>query len=225
MSEFVFAPAATPSVAVADSSQRFPVHCIYCVSQNYATPGREISSEPPVFFMKPADTIVANGAAVPYPPSTTNCQHEIELVVAIGRGGRDISERQALEHVFGYAVGIDMTRRDLQAEAKKLQRPWEVGKAFEHSAPSTALLPAQHVENPARGAIWLDVNGVRKQTGDLSHMIWDIPHQIAFLSTLFELQAGDLIFTGTPSGVGAVHKGDRLKGHVEGIGELDVTII
>jgi fumarylpyruvate hydrolase len=145
--------------------------------------------------------------------------------VGLKSGGSDIEAAQAMKHVFGYAVGIDMTRRDLQAEAKRLQRPWEVGKAFEHSAPLTALVPAQHVENPARGAIWLDVNGLRKQTGDLSQMIWDIPHQIAFLSTLFELQAGDLIFTGTPSGVGAVHKGDRLKGHIDGVGELEVIVI
>jgi fumarylpyruvate hydrolase len=130
-----------------------------------------------------------------------------------------------MQHVFGYAVGIDMTRRDLQAQAKQLQRPWEVGKAFERSAPCGALIAAQHVENPARGAIWLDVNGVRKQTGDLSQMIWDIPHQIAFLSGLFALAAGDLIFTGTPSGVGAVKKGDRLKGHVDGVGGLDVTVV
>jgi fumarylpyruvate hydrolase len=144
--------------------------------------------------------------------------------VALKSGGTNIKATDAMKHVFGYAVGIDMTRRDLQAEAKKLQRPWEVGKAFEHSAPCTALVPAQHVESPAKGAIWLEVNGVRKQTGDLSQMIWDVPHQIEFLSGLFALEAGDLIFTGTPSGVGATKKGDKLKGHVDGIGDLEVTV-
>jgi fumarylpyruvate hydrolase len=130
-----------------------------------------------------------------------------------------------MRHVFGYAVGIDMTRRDLQDVAKKLARPWEVAKAFEHSAPMTAIVPAQHVETIAKGAIWLEVNGVRKQTGDLSQMIWDVPNQIAFLSTLFELNAGDLIFTGTPAGVGAIMKGDKIKGHVDGVGDLEVTVV
>jgi len=150
---------------------------------------------------------------------------EIELVVALRSGGTNIKAADAAKHIFGYAVGIDMTRRDLQDVAKKLARPWEVAKAFESSAPCTALVPAQQVESPAKGAIWLEVNGVRKQSGDLAQMIWDVPHQIEFLSGLFELRAGDLIFTGTPAGVSAIKRGDTLKGHVDGIGDLEVTVV
>ncbi len=161
----------------------------------------------------------------PYPSATQNVHFEIELVVALKSGGVNIKAADAMSHVFGYAVGIDMTRRDLQDVAKKLARPWEVAKAFEASAPCTALVPAQHVESPSKGAIWLEVNGERKQTGDLSQMIWDIPNQIAFLSTLFELKPGDLIFTGTPSGVGAIKKGDTMKGHIDGVGDLEVAVV
>jgi fumarylpyruvate hydrolase len=222
MSEFVFAAPPTPSVAVAGSSQRFPVHCIYCVSQNYATPGREIS-EPPVFFMKPADAIVANGAAVPYPPRTTNCQHEIELVVAIGRKGRDIPERQALEHVFGYAAGIDLTRRDLQRSAKQWGQPWDAAKAFEGSAPLAAVRPAD-LGHVSPGRIWLTVTGEPRQESDVRHMLWDVRQIIAELSTLYEVRPGDLIFCGTPQGVGAVRPGDRLEGGVDGLEVLRITI-
>jgi fumarylpyruvate hydrolase len=224
---YAFTPPPQPTLPIRGTDKLFPIHRIYCVGRNYIEHTREMggdTKDPPFFFQKNPDNIVTDGR-FPYPAATKDVHFEIELVVGLKSGGSDIDAAQAMTHVFGYAVGIDMTRRDLQAEAKKLQRPWEVGKAFEHSAPLTALVPAQHVENPARGAIWLDVNGVRKQTGDLSQMIWDIPHQIAFLSTLFALQAGDLIFTGTPSGVGAVRKGDRLKGYVDGIGELDVTVV
>lgn len=223
MSEFVFAAPPTPGVAVAGSSQRFPVHCIYCVSQNYAIPGREISSEPPVFFMKPADAIVANGAAVPYPPRTTNCQHEIELVAAIGRKGRDIPERLALEHVFGYAVGIDLTRRDLQRSAKQWGQPWDAAKAFEGSAPIAAIRPAA-LGHVSQGRIWLTVNGELRQESDVRHMLWDVPHIIAELSSLYEVRPGDLIFCGTPAGVGAVGPGDRLEGGVEGLEVLRIAI-
>jgi fumarylpyruvate hydrolase len=156
---------------------------------------------------------------------TQNVHFEIELVVALKSGGANIGAADAMSHIFGYAVGIDMTRRDLQDAAKKLARPWEVAKAFDYSAPCTAIVPAQHVETIAKGAIWLEVNGVRKQTGDLSQMIWDVPNQIEFLSTLFELKPGDLIFTGTPAGVGAIRKGDKLKGHVEGVGDLEVAVV
>jgi fumarylpyruvate hydrolase len=224
---YAFTPPPQPTLPIRGTDKLFPIHRIYCVGRNYIEHTREMggdTKDPPFFFQKNPDNIVTDGR-FPYPAATKDVHFEIELVVGLKSGGSDIDAAQAMTHVFGYAVGIDMTRRDLQAEAKKLQRPWEVGKAFEHSAPLTALVPAQHVENPARGAIWLDVNGVRKQTGDLSQMIWDIPHQIAFLSTLFALQAGDLIFTGTPSGVGAVRKGDRLKGYVDGIGELNVTVV
>lgn len=223
MSEFVFPVPATPSVAVAGSGQRFPVHYIFCVSNNYATPGREISSDPPVFFMKPADTIVANGAAVPYPPRTSNCQHEIELVVAIGRKGRDISERQALEHVFGYAAGIDLTRRDLQRSAKQWGQPWDAAKAFEGSAPIGAIRPAA-LGHVLQGRIWLTVNGELRQESDVKHMLWDVPHIIAELSTLYEVRPGDLVFCGTPTGVGAVRRGDRLQGGVEGLEVLHIMI-
>ena len=225
---YVFAPTPLPTLPVRGTDKLFPVHRIYCVGRNYAAHavemGHDPDREPPFFFQKNPDNIATDGR-FPYPSATKDVHFEIELVVGLKSGGTNIKAADALKHVFGYGVGIDMTRRDLQAEAKKLQRPWEVGKAFEHSAPCTALVPAQHVENPAKGAIWLEVNGVRKQTGDLSQMIWDIPHQIAFLSTLFELTAGDLIFTGTPSGVGATKKGDRLQGHVDGIGDLDVTVV
>ena len=150
---------------------------------------------------------------------------EIELVVALKSGGKNIKAADALSHVYGYAIALDMTRRDLQAEAKKTGRPWEIGKSFDDSAPCTAIQPASKIGHPAKGAIWLDLNGVRKQSGDLSQLIWDVASQIEYLSGLWELQAGDLIFTGTPAGVGAVHKGDHLKGHVDGVGDLDVVVI
>jgi len=224
---YAFDPAPQPALPIRGNDKFFPIHRIYCVGRNYAEHTREMggdTKDPPFFFQKNPDNIVIDGK-FPYPAASSDVHFEIELVVALKSGGHDLKASEAMKHVFGYAVGIDMTRRDLQAEAKKLQRPWEVGKAFEASAPLTALVPAQHVENPARGAIWLEVNGVRKQTGDLSQMIWDIPHQIAFLSGLFTLKAGDLIFTGTPSGVGALNRGDRLRGHVDGVGDLEVTVI
>ena len=224
---YIFTPAPQATLPIKGSDKLFPIHRIYCVGRNYAEHTKEMggdTKDPPFFFQKNSDNIVTNGK-FPYPSATKDVHFEIELVVALKSGGTDIKPTDAMGHVFGYGVGIDMTRRDLQAEAKKLQRPWEVGKAFEHSAPCSALVPAQHVESPSKGAIWLDVNGQRKQTGDLSQMIWDIPNQIAFLSTLFELQPGDLIFTGTPAGVGAIKKGDKLKGHVEGVGDLEVTVV
>ena len=226
--QYVFAPA-VPSVAVSGSAQRFPVRRVYCVGRNYADHAREMGHdpdrEPPFFFTKHADSLIASGSVFPYPSESNDVHHEIELVVAIGRGGRNIAAEDALEHVFGYGVGLDMTRRDLQGEAKKLGRPWEIGKAFEHSAPSTALIPATEIGHPTTGAIWLDVNGKRRQSGDLNQMIWDIPGQIAFISTLFELKAGDVIMTGTPSGVGAIVKGDKLHGHVDGVGDLEVEVV
>jgi fumarylpyruvate hydrolase len=224
---YAFTPVAQPALPIKGSGQLFPVHRIYCVGRNYAEHTREMggdTKDPPFFFQKNPDNIIFDGT-FPYPPETQSVHHELELVVALKSGGVNIKAADAMSHVFGYAVGIDMTRRDLQDVAKKLARPWEVAKAFEHSAPITAVVPAQHVETIAKGAIWLDINGVRKQTGDLAQMIWDVPNQIAFLSTLFELKAGDLIFTGTPSGVGPVKKGDKLKGHVDGVGDLDVTVV
>lgn len=217
----------TPVLPVAESNKLFPVGRIYCVGRNYAEHAREMghdpNREPPFFFMKPADAIVQNGATIPYPQMTRDLHHEIEMVVAIGRGGADIPVEKALDHVFGYGVGLDMTRRDLQGEAKKMGRPWEMGKAFDNSAPCTALKPAAMVGHPAQGAIWLKVNGVVKQQGDLADMIWNVPEMIACLSRLITLRPGDLIMSGTPAGVGPVQRGDKLEGHVDGVGDLTVT--
>jgi len=217
---------ATPALPVVESNQTFPVGRIYCVGRNYAEHAREMGHdperEPPFFFMKPADAIVQNGATLPYPQATKDLHHEIEMVVAIGRDGADIPVAQALDHVFGYGVGLDMTRRDLQGEAKKMGRPWEMGKAFDNSAPCTALKTAAMVGHPAKGAIWLKVNGAVKQKGDLSEMIWNVPEVISYLSRLITLRAGDLIMSGTPAGVGPVKAGDKLEGHVDGVGDLTV---
>jgi fumarylpyruvate hydrolase len=223
MSEFVFPPYTTPSVAVAASSRRFPVHRIYCVGRNYADHVRDISSDPPVFFMKPADAVVENGTAVPYPSHTANCQHEIELVVAIGREGRDVHERRALEHVFGYAAGIDLTRRDLQRAAKQGGQPQDTAKAFDYSAPIGAIRPAS-LGHVSQGRIWLNVNGELRQQSDVKQMLWDVPYIIAELSTLYELKPGDLIFCGTPAGVGSIKPGDLLEGGIEGLEVLRITI-
>jgi fumarylpyruvate hydrolase len=223
MSEFVFAPPAPPAVAI-EGGGRFPVHRIYCVGRNYADHVREMGSKPElVFFSKPADALVANGAAIPYPPRTGNLQHEIELVVAIGRAGRGITPASALEHVFGYAAGNDLTRRDLQSAAKKDGLPWDAGKGFDHSAPVAAIRPAArgHLE---RGRIWMSVNGEPRQDSDVGQMMAGVPQLIAELSGLYQLRPGDLIFTGTPAGVGPVRPGDRLEGGIEGLEVLRNTI-
>ena len=185
--------------------------------------GSDPEREPPVFFTKPPDAIVANGAAVPYPPRTANLHHEIELVVAVGRAGRDIAAAGALDYVFGYAAGNDLTRRDLQTSSKKRGEPWDTGKAFDGSAPIAAIRPASagHV---SRGRIWLAVNGEMRQQGDIADLIWNVPEIIAELSALFELRPGDLIYTGTPAGVGPVKPGDRLEGGIEGLEVLTNTI-
>ncbi len=213
-------------VAAVDSY--FPVRRIYCVGRNYVEHIREMKEaderDPPFFFQKPADSIVLDGGVVPYPPLTKNLHHEIELVVGIGNGGRNISVAKALDHVFGYAIGLDMTRRDLQRDAKDRGLPWEVGKSFDHSAPCGPLHMVAQVGHIQEGSIALTVNGVPKQKGDLSAMIWKVPEIISNLSTLFELKPGDLIFTGTPSGVGPVLPGDRLEGTVDGLGSLHITI-
>ena len=228
MSQFSFTPAATPSVPVAGSHERFPVHRIYCVGLNYADHVREMGGgaqrEPPIFFMKPSDAVVANGATIPYPPRTANFHHEIELVVAIGRGGRDIPEQRSLEHVFGYGAGNDLTRRDLQHAAKQRGQPWDAAKGFDRSAPVAALRPAG-LGHVSRGRIWLSVNGQLRQESDLTQMIWGVPQIIAELSALFELAPGDLLFTGTPAGVGPLKAGDRLEGGVEGLEVLRNEII
>ncbi|WP_026363115.1 fumarylacetoacetate hydrolase family protein [Methylopila sp. M107] len=228
MSTFVFAPPAQPAVAVRGSSALFPARRVYCVGRNYAAHavemGHDPNREPPFFFMKTPDALLPDGDVFPYPPGTSDVHHEIEMVVALAGGGVDVSEGEALALVFGYGVGIDFTRRDLQGEAKNLARPWEVGKAFDHAAPCGALAPAAEIGHPTSGAVTLDVNGARRQTGDLNQLIWTVPEMIAGLSRLFELQPGDLIFTGTPAGVGPVVRGDRLDGAVEGVGTLAITV-
>ena len=224
---YVFPPPSQPSVEITGRSERFPVHRIYCVGRNYAAHAREMGfdpdREPPFFFTKPADAVVPNNATIPFPSRTSNLHHEIELVVAIGKGGKNIAATSALDHVYGYAVGNDLTRRDLQFEARDKGRPWDTGKAFDRSAVISAIRPASqgHIE---KGRIWLKVNGEMKQQSDVTHLIWSVPEVIAELSTLFELAPGDLIYTGTPEGVGAIKSGDRLEGGVDGLDTLVTTI-
>jgi fumarylpyruvate hydrolase len=224
---YLFAPS-IPAVAIKGRSDLFPVHRIYCVGRNYADHVREMGGnpdrEPPIFFAKPADAVVPNNARIPYPSRTKNFHHEIELVIAIGKGGRDIAVAQALEHVFGYAVGNDLTRRDLQSEAKDNGRPWDTSKGFDRSAVLSAITPAAQSGHLRSGRIWLKVNGQMRQQADLSELIWSVPEVIAELSTFFELQPGDLIYTGTPAGVGALKKGDRIEGGIDGLDELSTTI-
>jgi len=226
---FVILPAVQPSVEVAGTDDRFPVHRIYCVGRNYAAHAREMGMdpdrEPPFFFSKPPDAIVANGTPVAYPSRTANLHHEIELVVAIGTGGRDIPVANALAHVYGYAVGNDLTRRDLQFAARERGHPWDVSKGFDASAPLSAICPASESGHPERGAIWLEVNGETRQRADLSDMIWSVPEIVAELSTYFELRPGDLVFTGTPEGVGQVRRGDSLVGGIDGLETLRTTIV
>ncbi|GGE43970.1 fumarylpyruvate hydrolase [Agaricicola taiwanensis] len=222
---FTIAPSVMP---VAGTDQTFPVRRIYCVGQNYADHAREMGGDPdrnpPFFFTKPADAIVPSGSAVPYPPQTDNLHHEIELVVAIGKAGADIPVDRALEHVYGYTVGIDLTRRDLQAEAKKAGRPWDMAKGFDKSAPMAALHPAEKIGHPSSGRIWLKVNDGIRQDSDLAKQIWAVPEAIAYLSTLVRLEPGDLLMTGTPDGVGAIVRGDRVSGGIDGLDEISITI-
>jgi fumarylpyruvate hydrolase len=226
MPSFVVPPA-PPTVVLTSTGDLFPVRRVFCVGRNYGDHAREMGSdpdrEPPFFFAKPADAIVSGGH-VPYPPATANLHHEVELVVALGRGGAGIAADSALEHVWGYTVGIDLTRRDLQDVAKKGGRPWDMSKGFDASGPVGVLRSAAEIGHPARGAITLDVAGQRRQTGDLGDMIWSVAEVIAALSGLVTLAPGDLIFTGTPGGVAAVRRGDRLEARVDGVGELTVTI-
>ena len=225
---YVIQPAPIATLPVVGTDRVFPIRRVYCVGRNYAEHaiemGHDPNREPPFFFQKNPDNVVTDGA-FPYPPLTKDVHHEIELVVALSKGGANIPADKALDHVYGYAVGLDMTRRDLQGEAKKMGRPWEVGKAVEASAPCGPLVPASKIGHPSKGAVWLDVNGQRRQTGDLSQLIWNIPDTIAYLSGLFTLAPGDLIMTGTPAGVGAVKKGDVMKGGVEGVGEIEVRVV
>lgn len=228
---YVFAAPAVTSVPVLGRAERFPVHRVYCVGRNYVEHAQEMGftgREPPFFFLKPADAIVpvAQGetGSIPYPTLTKNLHHEIELVVAIGTGGRNIAAADAHKHIFGYAVGLDMTRRDLQGEMKKQGRPWDIGKAYDQSGPMGPITPAGQAGDIANAAIWLQVNGQDRQRSNVSKLIWNIAETIEHLSAAWELAPGDLIFTGTPEGVGAVVSGDTLAGAVDGLGELRVRI-
>jgi fumarylpyruvate hydrolase len=216
------------SVPVAGTDLEFPVHRIYCVGRNYAEHAREMGFDPvreaPFFFAKPADAVVPDGATVPYALATHNLHHEIELVVAIGQDGSHISREAALAHVYGYAAGIDMTRRDLQLAARDKGRPWDVGKGFDQSAPIAAIRRAAEIGHPVAGTIRLDVNGRTRQSADLQELIWPVPDLIVELSKLFVLRAGDLLFTGTPAGVGPVEPGDELQGAIDGVGTISLRI-
>lgn len=227
MSYVVDAPA-VPSIAVEGQDGRFPVHRIYCVGRNYRAHAREMGQDPdrdpPFFFQKPADAVVANRESVPYPPRTHNLHHEVELVVAIGGGGSNIPVEKAEEHIYGYAVGIDLTRRDLQQVAREKGQPWDSAKGFDFSAPVSAVHPVASHGHIRSGAILLKVNGDIRQQGDVGELIWSIPEVIAELSALFELRTGDLIFTGTPAGVSALQRGDSLEASVEGLATLTITI-
>ncbi|WP_298236192.1 fumarylacetoacetate hydrolase family protein [uncultured Azohydromonas sp.] len=221
MTDFVFPPPATPSLAVAGSTARFPVRRVFCVGRNYAAHAREMGNdptrEPPFFFMKPADAVVPAEGVVPYPTLTSNLHHEVELVVALAQGGSRIAPEQALGLVWGYGVGVDLTRRDLQDTAKQMSRPWDWAKGFDASAPCSALQPVSAVGHPEAGRIWLQVNGELRQQGDLTELIWPVPDIISHVSQAVALQPGDLIFTGTPAGVGALQPGDHVRGGVAGV--------
>ena len=229
---YVFPPAPAPSVPVVGTEAQFPVHRIYCVGRNYEEHAKEMGftgREPPFFFIKPADAIVVAppGATtpLPYPSLTTNLHHEIELVVAIGKGGKNIAAADALSHIYGYAVGLDMTRRDLQNDMKKQGRPWSIGKGFDHSAPIGPITPAAQAGDVGKAGIWLQVNGVDRQRSNVAQLIWNIAETIEHLSAAWELQPGDLIYTGTPEGVGAVVTGDMLEGGVDGLGSIRLKLV
>ena len=227
--EYVITNFNWPDIAVQGTSSRFPVRRIYLVGRNYADHAREMGHDPnrekPFFFQKPSDAVLPSGSNFPYPPQSSNVHHEIEMVVALASGGRDIDEANALQHVYGYAVGIDITRRDLQQQMKQQGRPWEAGKSFDRSAPISEIVPVTLCGNPQSGRIWLTVNGEVRQDGDLSQLIWSVPEIIATLSASFELAGGDLIFTGTPAGVGPIEPGDRLSGGVQSVGEIKINVV
>ena len=221
---FAFAPSPTPSAAIAGHSARFPVRRIFCIGRNYAEHAAEMGASVdrgnPVFFCKPADAIVVDGADVPYPQATGELHHEVEMVVALHSGGMDIAEADALAHVFGYAVGLDLTRRDLQAIAKAKGMPWDTAKAFDHSAQLSAIHTAAEIGHPQHAALTLEVNGQVRQKSDIAQMIFSVPEILARLSRLFELKSGDLVFTGTPAGVGPLLRGDAVQARLAGVAEL-----
>jgi fumarylpyruvate hydrolase len=227
--EYAIKPPAQAYLPIRGSKAVFPIHRIYCVGRNYAAHAIEMGGdpdrEPPFFFQKNPDNVVINGADFPYPDKSSDVHFEIEMLVALHKGGRNIPIDKAMECVWGYGVGLDMTRRDQQGDCKKMGRPWEIGKAFEQSAPCSDLVPASDIGHPDAGAIWLDVNGQRRQEGDLNQLIWKVPEMISYLSGLFELAPGDVIMSGTPAGVGAINKGDVMHGHVEGVGDVHCKVI
>ncbi len=228
MSAYVIEPPKTVSIPVAGGGE-FPVRRIFCVGRNYAAHAREMGHDPdreaPFFFCKPADALLTGDADMPYPTETADLHHEMELVVGLKSGGSDITEADAMSHVWGYAAGLDMTRRDMQGEAKKLGRPWDMAKGFDHSAPIGLMVPASTVADSSKGLIELKVNGKIRQSSDLSFLIWSIPETIAYLSKLVRLEAGDLIFTGTPEGVAACVRGDVLEGTVAGVGTVRAKLV
>lgn len=227
MSRYVIPAPPVPAIPVSGSAESFPVRRIYCIGRNYAAHtiemGGDPDREPPFFFQKNPDNLDFSGE-FPYPVKSSDVHHETEMLVALKSGGTDIPVASALDHVYGYAVCLDMTRRDLQGEAKELRRPWEIGKAFERSAPCGPLFPASEIGHPEQGLVQLKVNGKVTQTGDLDQMIWKVPEMISYLSSYFELAAGDVIMSGTPSGVGPVRKGDVMEVAIEGVGHLEVTV-
>ena len=229
---YAFEPEPQVAVPVAGGDTLFPVRRIYCVGRNYAAHAREMGfdpdREPPFFFCKPDNAIVVvptgQTVDVAYPSLTTEYHHEIELVAAIGKAGRDISVERANEHVFGYAVGLDMTRRDLQLKLRDKGRPWELGKAFDQSAPIGLIHAASNIGHPTKGAVWVQVDGADRQRSDIAKLIWSVPEIVANLSTYFELRPGDLIYTGTPEGVGGIERGQTMRGGIDGLGELTVRV-
>ncbi len=230
MTDYAFTPPALPSLAIFGSSARFPIRRVFCVGRNYAAHAREMGSnpdrEPPFFFTKPADAVVPAEGALPYPPATQDLHHEIELVVALRSGGADIPADEALAKVWGYGVGLDLTRRDLQSAAKETGRPWDMAKGFDASAPCSPLRPVSSFGHPSEDAcIRISVNGTVRQEGTLDEMIWPIADIISHLSRLVTLAPGDLIFTGTPSGVGALAPGDRVHGEIAGVDEFDLEVV
>lgn len=227
---YVFDPPPVASLPVHGSEARFPLHRVYCIGRNYAAHAREmgsqaVSRDAPVFFMKPIDGVVPPGGDIPYPPATHDFHHEVEMVVGLGNGGRDLDPARALDCVFGYGVGLDLTRRDLQATLKAKGLPWDVAKAFDASAPVSELHPARDVGHPAQARLTLAVNGEIRQDADIAEMLWPVPEIIAELSRLYELKAGDLIFTGTPAGVRPLVRGDRFRAKLHGIAALEGRIV
>ncbi|MBV6657413.1 MAG: fumarylacetoacetate hydrolase family protein [Devosiaceae bacterium] len=228
MTSYVFAPPQQSSVAIRGTQERFPVRRIFCVGRNYEAHAREMGKDPerdpPFFFTKPADAVVENGAMVPYPPETENFHCEIELVVAIGKGGKNIAEADVPNHIWGATVGIDLTRRDLQLAARDKGRPWDWGKAFDHSAPLAPMVPMAEVQSLTKARIWLAVNGEVKQDADIADLIWSVNEHISILSKSMTLAPGDLVMTGTPAGVGAIVPGDRVTGAVDGLADIAITV-